>query len=137
MGEHRPPAAPGSGDPAVPAQPGSGSARLMGSAAALRRLVLIFPARRRRRRLSARPRCSPSPGPVVPVVHPPPTAARPSYRLAAGEGPRLRRAGNGLAGGARAVTPPRRDPGARWRPGRERAEAGGDPGDRAGPGWDA
>lgn len=134
MGEHRPPAAPGSGDPAVPAQPGSGSARLMGSAAALRRLVLIFPARRRR--LSARPRCPPSPGPVVPVVHPPPRSQTqlPLGRRRGAAAPEGRK---WLGGGARAVTPPRRDPGARWRPGRERAEAGGDPGDRAGPGWDA
>lgn len=61
--------APGSGDPAVPAQPGYSSARLMGSATVLRHRcrVLIFPARR----LSARPRCRPVPQPDPATAWPP------------------------------------------------------------------
>lgn len=120
--------APASGDLAVPAQPGSGSARIMGSAAALRhrRRVLIFPARRRG--LSARPRCPPSPR----------QSRLPLGRWRGAAAPEGRKR---LGRGARAATPPRRDPRVRRRRARERAAPGGAPGwapgDRAGPGRDA
>lgn len=120
--------APASGDLAVSAQPGSGSARTMGSAAALRhrRRVFLFPACRPG--LSARPRCPPSPR----------QSRLPFGRWRGAAAPEGRKR---LGRGARAATPPRRDPGARGRPATERAAPGGAPGgapgDRASPGRDA
>lgn len=110
----------GSGDPPVRAQPGSGSARLMGSGPVLRhrRRVLIFPSRRRR--FSARPRCPPSPNQIQLPLGRRRGAAAPESRKWLGQG-------------ARAVTPPRRDPGARQRRERDRAAPEDAPGDSTGP----